>query len=203
MLVVPAPRYAAMAVRDGAAALAGRVLRAGHRAARGGARDAARHDRARLPARRPPAPERRARRVGAGAARARDPAARSPRGSSGGAWFAGDAPASSRSGSGSARTSSGTCRRCTTRRSATRTRSCRSSTRATSSRGSRCGGRSSTAAAPALRGAKAAYLFAAFVLASPLGLLLALIPSAVYDFYRDAPRRLGAVAAGRPADRRA
>jgi len=30
---------------------------------------------------------------------------------------------------------------------------------------------------------KAAYLFAAFVLASPLGLLLALIPSPVYEFY--------------------
>ncbi len=35
--------------------------------------------------------------------------------------------------------------------------------------------------------AKAAYLFAAFVLASPLGLLLALLPRAVYDFYRHAP----------------
>jgi cytochrome c oxidase assembly factor CtaG len=37
-------------------------------------------------------------------------------------------------------------------------------------------------------GAAAAYLFAAFVLISPLGLLLALIPHAVYDFYVDAPR---------------
>jgi cytochrome c oxidase assembly factor CtaG len=35
-------------------------------------------------------------------------------------------------------------------------------------------------------GAKAAYLFAAFVLASPLGLLLALLPRAVYDTYVDA-----------------
>jgi len=35
-------------------------------------------------------------------------------------------------------------------------------------------------------GAKAAYLFAAFVLASPLGLLLALLPRAVYSVYRDA-----------------
>ena len=34
------------------------------------------------------------------------------------------------------------------------------------------------------------YLFAAFVLASPLGLLLALIPRAVYHFYIDAPHRL-------------
>ena len=36
-------------------------------------------------------------------------------------------------------------------------------------------------------GTKAAYLFAAFVLGSPLGLLLALLPGAVYDFYRDGP----------------
>jgi putative membrane protein len=35
-------------------------------------------------------------------------------------------------------------------------------------------------------GAKAAYLFGAFVLASPLGLLLALLPRAVYAVYRDA-----------------
>jgi putative membrane protein len=36
-------------------------------------------------------------------------------------------------------------------------------------------------------GAKALYLFAAFVLASPLGLLLALLPHPVYDFYKEAP----------------
>src|SRR3954452_1405520 len=40
-------------------------------------------------------------------------------------------------------------------------------------------------------GAKAAYLFAAFVLASPLGLLLALIPRAIYPFYVHAPRAWG------------
>jgi cytochrome c oxidase assembly factor CtaG len=40
-------------------------------------------------------------------------------------------------------------------------------------------------------GAKAAYLFTAFVLASPLGLLLALIPRPVYDFYAQAPRTWG------------
>jgi cytochrome c oxidase assembly factor CtaG len=40
-------------------------------------------------------------------------------------------------------------------------------------------------------GAKAAYLFAAFVLASPLGLLLALIPRAIYPFYVNAPRTWG------------
>jgi cytochrome c oxidase assembly factor CtaG len=40
-------------------------------------------------------------------------------------------------------------------------------------------------------GAKAAYLFAAFVLASPLGLLLALIPRAIYPFYVHAARTWG------------
>jgi len=39
-------------------------------------------------------------------------------------------------------------------------------------------------------GARAIYLFAAFVVMSPLGLLLALIPSAVYDYYVHAPHRL-------------
>jgi cytochrome c oxidase assembly factor CtaG len=36
-------------------------------------------------------------------------------------------------------------------------------------------------------GTKALYLFAAFVLASPLGLLLALLPHPAYEFYKDAP----------------
>jgi cytochrome c oxidase assembly factor CtaG len=40
-------------------------------------------------------------------------------------------------------------------------------------------------------GTKALYLFGAFVLASPLGLLLALLPSAVYSFYEDVPRLWG------------
>jgi cytochrome c oxidase assembly factor CtaG len=40
-------------------------------------------------------------------------------------------------------------------------------------------------------GGKAAYLFAAFVLASPLGLLMALIPRAIYSFYLHAPRTWG------------
>jgi cytochrome c oxidase assembly factor CtaG len=40
-------------------------------------------------------------------------------------------------------------------------------------------------------GAKAVYLFAAFVLASPIGLLLALLPEPVYDFYVEAPRLWG------------
>jgi putative membrane protein len=40
-------------------------------------------------------------------------------------------------------------------------------------------------------GAKALYLFAAFVLASPIGLMLALVGRPVYDFYADAPRSWG------------
>ncbi len=40
-------------------------------------------------------------------------------------------------------------------------------------------------------GAKAVYLFAAFVLASPLGLLLALLPRTVYGFYEQAPQLWG------------
>jgi cytochrome c oxidase assembly factor CtaG len=40
-------------------------------------------------------------------------------------------------------------------------------------------------------GAKALYLFAAFVLASPIGLVLALIPKPVYEFYANAPRTWG------------
>ena len=51
-------------------------------------------------------------------------------------------------------------------------------------------------------GAKAAYLFAAFVLASPLGLLLALIPRAIYPFYVARAADVGTVAARRSADRR-
>jgi putative membrane protein len=39
-------------------------------------------------------------------------------------------------------------------------------------------------------GTRALYLFAAFVVASPLGLLLALIPRAVYEVYVQAPHRL-------------
>ena len=40
-------------------------------------------------------------------------------------------------------------------------------------------------------GARAGYAFAAFVLASPLGLLFALLPKAVYPFYVHAPRLWG------------
>jgi cytochrome c oxidase assembly factor CtaG len=40
-------------------------------------------------------------------------------------------------------------------------------------------------------GMKAAYLFLAFVLASPLGLLLALLPRTVYGFYEQAPQLWG------------
>jgi cytochrome c oxidase assembly factor CtaG len=41
---------------------------------------------------------------------------------------------------------------------------------------------------PAVR---ALYVFAAFLLASPLGLLLALLPDPIYGFYEDAPRLWG------------
>jgi putative membrane protein len=40
-------------------------------------------------------------------------------------------------------------------------------------------------------GTKALYLFGAFVLAAPLGLLLALLPNPVYDFYEAAPQLWG------------
>jgi cytochrome c oxidase assembly factor CtaG len=40
-------------------------------------------------------------------------------------------------------------------------------------------------------GSKALYLFGAFVLASPIGLLLALVPHPVYAFYERAPRAWG------------
>lgn len=40
-------------------------------------------------------------------------------------------------------------------------------------------------------GVKALYLFAAFVLAAPLGLLLALLPRPIYDFYKEAPQLWG------------
>lgn len=40
-------------------------------------------------------------------------------------------------------------------------------------------------------GAKAAYLFGAFVLASPLGLVLALFPTPIYGFYKNAVRLWG------------
>ena len=39
-------------------------------------------------------------------------------------------------------------------------------------------------------GARAGYVFAAFVLASPIGLVIALVPNVIYDFYADAPERL-------------
>ena len=40
-------------------------------------------------------------------------------------------------------------------------------------------------------GAKAAYVFGAFVLSSPVGLFLALLPRPLYDFYVEAPRLWG------------
>ena len=40
-------------------------------------------------------------------------------------------------------------------------------------------------------GAKAAYVFGAFLLASPIGLMMALVPEPIYDFYEQAPRLWG------------
>jgi putative membrane protein len=39
-------------------------------------------------------------------------------------------------------------------------------------------------------GARAGYVFAAFVLGSPVGLVMALVPNAIYDFYVDAHHRV-------------
>ena len=44
-------------------------------------------------------------------------------------------------------------------------------------------------------GARAGYVFAAFVLGSPIGLVMALVPDAIYDFYVDAPQRLWGLSA--------
>jgi cytochrome c oxidase assembly factor CtaG len=43
--------------------------------------------------------------------------------------------------------------------------------------------------------ARALYVFAAFVLSAPLGLVLALVPDPVYDFYVEAPERLWGLSA--------
>jgi putative membrane protein len=44
-------------------------------------------------------------------------------------------------------------------------------------------------------GARAAYVFAAFVLGSPIGLVLALFPDAIYDFYVEAHHRVWGLSA--------
>jgi putative membrane protein len=44
-------------------------------------------------------------------------------------------------------------------------------------------------------GTRAGIAFAAFVLASPIGLVIALVPDAIYDFYVDAPERLWGLSA--------
>jgi cytochrome c oxidase assembly factor CtaG len=44
-------------------------------------------------------------------------------------------------------------------------------------------------------GIRAGVIFAAFILGSPIGLVLALVPDAVYDFYVDAPERLWGLSA--------
>ncbi len=44
-------------------------------------------------------------------------------------------------------------------------------------------------------GARAAYVFAAFVLASPIGLVMALVPDVIYDFYAGVSERLWGLSA--------
>ncbi|MDQ3425630.1 MAG: cytochrome c oxidase assembly protein [Actinomycetota bacterium] len=44
-------------------------------------------------------------------------------------------------------------------------------------------------------GLRAGVVFAAFILGSPIGLVLALVPDAVYDFYVEAPQRLWGLSA--------
>ena len=51
-------------------------------------------------------------------------------------------------------------------------------------------------------GAKAAYIMAAFVLASPLGIVLSLLSSPAYDVLRGGAEHVGPVRSRRPADRR-
>jgi putative copper resistance protein D len=48
---------------------------------------------------------------------------------------------------------------------------------------------------PLSSGARAVYLLAAFVVASPLGLLLTLLPRPLYDFYESAPERVWGLSA--------
>lgn len=44
-------------------------------------------------------------------------------------------------------------------------------------------------------GTRAGYVFAAFVLASPIGLVIALVPSPIYEFYVEAPERVWGLSA--------
>ena len=96
----------------------------------------------------------------------------------------------SRFPSGSGTTCSGICRGSTTPRFGTRTRCSISSTSLL--RDGSCDvvvcvpGR----AAPARGGGRAAYVFAGFVLASPIGLVMALVPDAIYEFYVEAHHRV-------------
>ena len=51
-----------------------------------------------------------------------------------------------------------------------------------------------------LQPARALYVFAAFVLSAPLGLVLALVPDPIYDFYVDAPERLWGLSRSRTSN---
>ena len=176
------------------AALARRLLRRRAGAARGRVLDADPPPRPALPADRAPAAERDPRRVGAAPRGARNLAGDGSGGSAIQArWRIADRTPPSRCPSGSPTTSPGTCRRLRLRarppvvadphraRVLLRRPACSS------------GGRSSTTSPRRLAsGVRAGYAFASFVLASPIGLLLALLPRPIYDFYVDAPRASGA-----------
>ena len=71
-----------------------------------------------------------------------------------------------------------------------RTRCSRSNTRPTSRRGSSSGGACGSRAAPPRLGRARRVRLAAFVLSAPLGLVLALVPRPLYDFYAGAPERV-------------
>ena len=98
----------------------------------------------------------------------------------------------SHSDSGSSPTSSGTCRGCTTQRSSIRARCSTSSTCATSSPASLLWWPVFQDAPQRLgSGGKAVYLAAAFVFASPFGLIVSLLGRPIYPFYEHAPRLWG------------
>ena len=104
--------------------------------------------------------------------------------------------------SGSRTTCSGTSRGSTTPRSSIRARCSTSSTPATATGRPLCGGASSRTRCTGWGQDPGWYTFAAFVLGSPIGLVMALVPDAIYDFYVAAHHRVWGSRCRRPAARR-